>query len=166
MRLILTFILCTSSPAVCLASTIEGFHESFDGSGRFESSGVQLAGFDNPGWVLDGKGEFAVGSLTLDGNPNGEEIGGSRIYRDVMGKGSFESIIILGDVDAQVSPGSSFTMTLNHHFWPADARHSAGISVSENRSERLECSVIFWSYGKKTLPHSNWRGNVLIWNRI
>ena len=123
---------CVACPVVSLASSIEGFDESFDGTGGFESSNVQLAGFDNPGWFFDGKGEFASDGLVLDGNPNGEEGGASFLYRDVTGTGSFESSIVFADVDARVSLDASFIMTLTHHFDPEDARNSARISVGES----------------------------------
>ena len=108
MKLLLTFF-CLLSSSIAFGA-VDEFVETFDGDGEFKSSGVIVEGFDNPDWELRGEGSFEPSGINLRAIPGiGQEGAISKIFRDVLGSGSFASTIVVHNYEFDHQPmlGSS-----------------------------------------------------------
>jgi hypothetical protein len=101
-------------------ASVEGFVETFDGDGEYETVNGTFTGLDNPEWRIGGDPELRDGGLALENE--GPIVFGEvsdELFRPVIGRGSFtERIEIkapdLGELHDNSPPGSQGTIYLKH----------------------------------------------------
>lgn len=117
----------------------EGFVETFDGTGEYDSRGLVYSGLDNPGWLItgDGDGELRDGAFVLTNEAMPTEPMLDRLLRQVGDVGSFRERVELRNVDLgniEDDLHSRASFGLMHDFSP-DIKHgdvSVGFLESEN----------------------------------
>jgi hypothetical protein len=101
-------------------ASVEGFVETFNGDGDYETVNGAFSGLDNPDWRINGDGEFRDGGFLVD-NEGPVFLGEStdRLFRPVIGRGSFSERVeikapYLGELSDSSPPSSQGQVTLIH----------------------------------------------------
>jgi hypothetical protein len=104
---------------------VEGFGESFDGTGPFETVDGNFQGLDAAGWSIEGDGQLESGAYVIENDCECVEGEASDVLsREVVGRGSFRSRVEirdvdLGDVDIG-DPATSLGQIRLSHTFPRD----------------------------------------------
>jgi hypothetical protein len=150
-------------------ATVEGFVESFDGNGNFETIDSQFQGLDHPGWEIIGDGHFEAGGFFVEntGDLQSEQLVRDILVREVFGRGSFSArveinLLDLGDVDEMdgLLSGASVVLRQNLDLSPGKRDSQLLIALAEN-SETSEDSWLLnvISSGQNALSASVPRGS-------
>jgi hypothetical protein len=102
-------------------AAIEGFVETFDGTGDYASVGGTFSGLDNPDWQIAGDGELVDGGYSFQNRSEpGGPTEGDVVSRPVIGQGSFVNRVEvkspdLGDLTYNNSIDSSGAIYLHNN---------------------------------------------------
>jgi hypothetical protein len=150
-------------------ATVEGFVESFDGNGDFETIDSQFQGLDNPGWEIIGDGHFEARGFLVEstGDLQSEQLVSDKFVREVFGRGSFSTrveinLLDLGDVDEMdgLLAGAGIVLRQNLDLSPGKRDSQLLIALAENSEtagDSWELNVI--SSGQNALSASVPRGS-------
>jgi hypothetical protein len=106
-------------------ASVEGFVETFDGDGEYETVNGTFTGLDNPEWRIGGDPELRDGGLALENE--GPIVFGEvsdELFRPVIGRGSFTERIEIKELDLgelhDNSPLASQGKIIMRHILAAD----------------------------------------------
>jgi hypothetical protein len=124
------FVIATTCPAF---ASVDGFVETFNGDGEYQTINGRFTGLDNPDWAINGNGELRDGGFEIINDPTAvsEDTESDQLFRSVFGRGSFTERIeikapYLGELSDDFPPGAQGRIILWHRL---DLRDGQGFSA-------------------------------------